>query len=208
MHTKSLAGALLAFALTAPLAAQVTTTGRVYGSQTATSGEPQAAPIQAPATSNAILRAGTPVTLRLLEEITTKNKRARVGQRMRMEVAAPVEVNGVVVIPAGAPAEGEVTSVRNKGMWGKSGHIEARALYARVNGRQIRLSGTFDDKGTTGTAGVVASIAVVPIAGFFVTGTSAVLPAGGQVPAFIDEDVELAIVEAKPAPLVVGGVVQ
>ena len=30
------------------------------------------APIAAPVTTNAILRAGTPVTLRLLEEITTK----------------------------------------------------------------------------------------------------------------------------------------
>jgi hypothetical protein len=122
---------------------------------------------------------------------------------VRMEVAAPVEVNGVVVIPAGAMAEGEITSVRNKGMWGKSGHLEARALYMRVNGRQIRLSGTFDDKGVTGTAGVVASIALVPLAGFFVTGTSAVLPAGGQVPAFIDEDVELAITDARPAPLLI-----
>lgn len=164
---------------------------------------PGPAPIAAPVTSNAMLRAGTPVTLRILEEVTTKDKRARVGQRVHMEIAAPVEINGVVVIPAGSPAEGEITSVRNKGMWGKSGHLEARALYVRVNGRQIRLSGTFDDKGATGTAGVVASVALVPLAGFFVTGTSAVLPVGGQVPAFIDEDVELALVSAKPAPMVV-----
>lgn len=159
--------------------------------------------ISAPATNNAILRAGTPITLRILEEVTTKNKQARVGQRVKMEVAAPVEVNGVVVIPAGSPAEGEITSVRNKGMWGKSGHLNARALFTRVNGRQIRLAGSFDDKGTTGTAGVVASIALVPIAGFFVTGTSAVLPAGGQVPAFIDEDVELAFANTRPAPMVI-----
>lgn len=163
-----------------------------------------AAPIEAPQTTNAILRAGTPITLRLLEEITTKEKAARVGQRIRMEVAAPIEINGVVVVPAGSLAEGEITSVRNKGMWGKSGHLEARALFVRVNGRQIRLSGTFDDKGVTGTGGVVASVALVPIAGFFVTGTSAVLPMGGEVPAFIDEDVPLAMAAAAPAPLVVG----
>lgn len=163
-----------------------------------------AAPAIAPVeTTNAVLRAGTPITLRILEEVTTKEKAARVGQRIKMEVAAPVELNGVVVIPAGSPAEGEVTSVRNKGMWGKSGRLEARALYARVNGRQIRLTGGFDDKGVTGTAGVVGAIAFVPVAGFFITGTSAVLPAGGQVPAFIDEDIELAIKAAKPAPLTV-----
>lgn len=113
-----------------------------------------------------------------------------------------MEYNGVVVIPAGTPAEAEITSVRNKGMWGKSGHLEARALWARVNGRQIRLAGTFDDKGVTGTGGVVASIALVPLAGFFVTGTSAVLPMGGEVAGFLDEDIELAIsAAAKPAPM-------
>ncbi|WP_241233706.1 hypothetical protein [Altericroceibacterium xinjiangense] len=162
---------------------------------------PAPAPITAPVTSNAVLRAGAPVTLRFLEEVTTKKKRARVGQRVNMEVASPVEVNGVVVVPAGTPAWAEVTSVRNKGMWGKSGHLEARALHLRVNGRQIRVAGTFDDKGVTGTGGVVASIALVPLAGFFVTGTSAVFPAGGEVAASLDEDVELAIADAKPAPL-------
>jgi hypothetical protein len=164
---------------------------------------PAVAVVPAPAPTTAVLRAGTPITLRILEEVTTKEKRARVGQRVVMEVAAPLEINGVTVIPAGTPAWGEVTSVRNKGMWGKSGHLEARALYLRLNGRQIRLSGTFDDKGVTGTAGVVAALAVVPVAGFFVTGTSAVLPVGGEVGGFIDEDVQLAFAVAPPAPLTV-----
>ena len=172
--------------------------------QDVTIAPPAVAPIAAPANTNAVLRAGTPITLRLLEEVTTKKKSARVGQRVRMEVAAPVEVNGVVVVPAGSLAEGEITSVRNKGRWGKSGKLEARALFVRVNGRQIRLAGAFDDKGVTGTAGVVGAIALVPIAGFLVTGTSAVLPMGGEVPAFIDEDVQLAFASAAPAPLQVG----
>lgn len=154
-----------------------------------------------PVATNAVLRAGTPIQLRMLEELTTKKKRARVGQRFRLEVASPVEVNGVVVIPVGSPAEGEITSVRNKGMWGKSGHLEARLLYVRVNGRQIRLSGTFDDKGKTGTAGVVGAVAFVPVAGFFLTGTSATIPMGAGIPAFIDEDIELAFKDKKPAPM-------
>ena len=152
-------------------------------------------------TTNAVLRAGTPVALRLMEEITTKKKAARVGQRFMMETAEPVVVNSITVIPAGTPAWGEITGVRNKGMWGKSGKLDARVLYLRINGRQIRLTGTFDDKGVTGTAGVVGAIALVPIAGFFMTGTSAVLPKGGTVGGFIDEDVVLAIQNVGPAPL-------
>lgn len=170
--------------------------------------QPVAAPVTAASTpiaetptNNAILRAGTPVALRLMEEITTKKKSAKVGQRFMLEVAAPVEVNGVQVIPAGTPAWGEITGVRNKGMWGKSGKLDARVLFLRVNGRQIRLTGTFDDKGVTGTAGVVGAVALVPIAGFFMTGTSAMLPKGGPVNGFIDEDVQLAFQNAAPAPM-------
>lgn len=137
---------------------------------------PALAPISEQSTANAVLRAGTPISLQMMEEITTKKKAAKVGQRFMLEVTAPVEVNGVTVIPAGTPAWGEIVNVRNKGMWGKSGKLDAKLLFARVNGRQIRLTGSFDDKGVTGTAGVVGAVAFVPIAGFFLTGTSAVLP--------------------------------
>ena len=163
----------------------------------------QESPVSVASTKNAVLRAGTPVVLRLMEEVTTKKKAARVGQRFMMEIAEPIMVNNVTVIPAGTPAWGEITGVRNKGMWGKSGKLDARVLYLRINGRQIRLTGTFDDKGVTGTAGVVGAIAFVPIAGFFVTGTSAMLPKGGTVGGFIDEDVELAFEDVRSAPLTV-----
>ena len=162
---------------------------------------PLVAPIAAPSTTSAILRTGTPLPLKMSEALTTKEKAVKVGQRVRLEVAENVLVNGQVVIPAGSPAMGEVTDVRNKGMWGKSGKINARVLYVTVNGRQIRASGQFDDKGTTGTGGVVASVALVPLAGFFVTGTSANIPPGAPVNGFVDEDVPLAFAASGPAPL-------
>ena len=109
-----------------------------------------APPIAAPATTNAVLRVGTEVPLRLQHQLTTKGKQLRVGHRFQMETSEAVMVNGVTVIPVGSPAVGEVTSIRNKGMWGKSGHLAARALYVTVNGRQIRLTGAFDDKGVAG----------------------------------------------------------
>ena len=162
------------------------------------------APIASPPTTNAVLRVGTEVPLRLLEELTTKGKKLRVGQRFRMETSEPVIVQGITVIPAGAPAVGEITEVRNKGMWGKSGHLGARLLYLTANGRQIRLSGAFDDKGTAGGVGAVAVSAVVFLpAGFFMTGTSAKVPVNTIVKSFIDEDVQLALQAAAPPPMVV-----
>jgi hypothetical protein len=163
------------------------------------------APIAAPVTTAAILRVGTVVPLRLSEELTTKGKKLRVGQRFHLETSEPVMVQGVSVIPVGSPAVGEITDVRNKGMWGKSGHLGARILYVTVNGRQIRLSGAFDDKGVAGGVGAVTVSALVFLpAGFFMTGTSAMVPAGTIVKCFVDEDVPLAMPVVTQGPMQVG----
>lgn len=156
---------------------------------------PAAAPslaIASPPGSNAVLHAGTELPLRTLEELTTKEKQLRVGNHFRLETSEPVVVEGVTVIPAGSPAVGEITDVRNKGGWGKSGKFNARLLYLTVNGRQIRLSGGFDDKGSAGgTAAVAVSALVFAPAGFFMTGKSAKVASGTVVKGFIDEDVPL-----------------
>lgn len=155
------------------------------------------------ATSPNVLRTGTEVNLKLMEPLSTEGKKLRVGYRFRLEAAEPVMVNGQIVIPTGSPALGEVTEVRNKGMWGKSGHLTASVLYVTVNGRQIRLSGTFDDKGVTGTGAVVGAILFVPVVGFFTTGTSARVPVGAPIKAFVGEDVPLAFSTIGPTPMIV-----
>jgi hypothetical protein len=172
--------------------------------QQATAAQPSA-PIAAPVATSAILRVGTEVPLRLSEELTTKGKKLRVGDRFHLETSEPIMVQGVNVIPVGSPAVGEITDVRNKGMWGKSGHLSGRILYVTVNGRQIRLSGAFDDKGVAGGIGAVAVSAIVfAPAGFFMTGTSAKVPAGSIIKSFVDEDVPLAMPVAAEAPMAVG----
>jgi hypothetical protein len=141
-----------------------------------------AMPVAVPAVANAFLRVGTEIPLRLSQELTTKGKKLRVGDRFHMEVSEPIMVQGVVVVPVGSPAMGEITDARNKGMWGKSGHLAARILYMTVNGRQIRLSGGFDDKGVAGGVGAVAVSAFIAWpAGFFMTGTCARWPIATQV---------------------------
>lgn len=80
-------------------------------------------------------------------------------------------------------------------MWGKSGKLEFRPLYISLGDRQIPISARTNtkEKGETGTAGVVASIVVLPLAGFFVTGTSAIIPRGSTVQAELSEDLPLVI---------------
>lgn len=134
------------------------------------------------------LPAGSRIVLRTLEPLTTKGKKLKVGQRVRLEVAESVLLNGATVIPTGTPGVAEITDVRNKGMWGKSGALNGRIVSITLNGRTIRMSGQFNDKGSTGTGGVVASVVLLPLAGFFTTGTSATLEAGTNLIGFLDED--------------------
>src|SRR5690242_2779014 len=186
------------FALAAAAASQAPQPSNATMLQPLAPAAPQAVILSAPTQST--LRAGTEVPLRMEESLDSNNKGLREGQQVRLSVASDVRLGNMVVIPAGSPALGEITDLRRKGMWGKSGRITARALNVRVGDRLIRLTGTFDDKGVTGTAGVVAAIAFVPIAGFFMTGTSAKIPAGGGVKAFLDEDLTIASAAA-PAPI-------
>ena len=164
---------------------------------------PVPAPLVVASSAAPVLHIGQEISLRTLVELTTLKKSLAVGQRVPLEVAESVMINGQVVIPVGTPAMGEITTVRNKGMWGKSGAFAGRVIYLRVGDRQIRLSGIFDDKGHAGGGAAVATSAIVFLpAGFFMTGTSAKLPVGTPVKGFLDEDVPVQLAStAPPAPL-------
>ncbi|HZG08430.1 MAG TPA: hypothetical protein VEZ70_05565 [Allosphingosinicella sp.] len=155
------------------------------------------------AVTSPMLKQGAEIRLVTLTELNSKEK--RVGERFDMEVQEAVKLNGQTVIPAGTRAVGEITLRKGKGMWGKSGKLEFRLLYVQLGDRRVNISANATrDKGKAGTAGVVASVALLPLAGFFVTGTSASIPAQTPVTAYLDEDVP--VVFAAPAhdkPLVV-----
>jgi hypothetical protein len=135
-----------------------------------------------------VLKQGTPIHLATDTEMNSQD--SRVGDRIDLRVLDAVSLNGHTIIPVGTRAVGEVTLVRKKGMWGKSGRLEFRPLYINLGGREIPISARQMTKehGETGTAGVVASIVVLPLAGFFVTGTSAKIPRGSTVDAELSED--------------------
>jgi hypothetical protein len=135
-----------------------------------------------------VLKQGTEIHLATDQDMSSQDNRA--GDRVDLRVLDAVYLNGHTVIPVGTRGVGEVTLVRRKGMWGKSGRLEFRPLYILLGGRQIPVSAhqMTKEKGETGTAGVVASIVVLPLAGFFVTGTSARIPRGSTVDAELSED--------------------
>jgi hypothetical protein len=171
-----------------------------------TSAAAQTVPLVVPITQPNVLNVGTAIQLETRDNLTTEGKALSVGQRIEMAVAQPIMLNGQVAIAAGTRALGEITSVRNKGMWGKSGGFTGRYLYIDVGGRQIRLNGSFSNRGETGTIGVLASVAFVPVAGFFVTGTSANIVPGTRVMAFLAEEVPVVFSDTKPMPPIIAPV--
>ncbi len=143
--------------------------------------------VAAPTASGPVLPAGTSVRVRTLSPLNSQDNKT--GQQFDIETAEDVMLDGRIVIPRGSSGVGELTLVKKKGMWGKSGKLEGRLVSIRAGGRDIAIRGTLNDKGVTGTAGVVGAIVVLPIAGFFVTGTSADIPAGSTFAAKTESDV-------------------
>ena len=163
---------------------------------------PGASPSVMPAN---ILPAGTELVLRLRHGLDSR--RSRVGDLFEMYVAEPVAVNGVTVIPAGSTAIGEVTRVRHRKSWGRRGIVETSLSHVWVGDHRINITGRANDRGHPGTAPIVAGMLLSPlilgpIAGFAITGTSAEIPGGTAIVAYIDQDVRLPLEPAyEPQPL-------
>jgi hypothetical protein len=145
-------------------------------------------PIAAPS-AGPVLRAGTPVLTRTLDRLSSRD--ARQGDRFRIAVVQPVQVDGLVVIPAGTQGYGEVRRVVEKGMMGKSGKLEIVPLFVEVGGARIALDGTAADKGESNLAPVVLAWPLVGSGLGFISGTHAVIPAGTELAARIHADLPL-----------------
>lgn len=178
-------GVRLIFGLAAVLALASTTSSLAQPQATIVSRLP----------NGTVLRSGAEIHLRTRTELNSQTN--HVGDRFELEVSDPVMLNGQVVIPAGSVATGEVTSVRRRGMWGRRGLLETRFLFLRVDDRQIRITGSGNGAGHTGTGGVAAAVLTVPVVGFLVTGTSAVIPPQTLMVAYLNEDIEVAFSPAR-----------
>lgn len=135
------------------------------------------------------LPAGTPMRLATLAEISS---RAVVqGQRFALQVADDVTVDDKVLIPKGTPATGEVEAISGKGMFGKPARLVLQPLFVEVGGHRVNLVGDAEHRGKDATAGAAAVTLITPL-GLFITGKTAVVPAGTPLFARVRSDVTLA----------------
>lgn len=129
------------------------------------------------------LPANTEVILRMTDDLTTKGGKIEVGHVFRLTVAFDVRAQGVVVIPAGTPATGEVTMRTGKAVFGKSGKMDVELRQIDLYGRRIPVTGKYRQEGEGNTLAAVGAVFLA--AGLmFVTGKSAVIPKGRELVAY------------------------
>ncbi|EQB31902.1 hypothetical protein [Sphingobium ummariense] len=146
------------------------------------------------------LPANTEVMLRMNSDLSSKT--AREGTMFDLSVATPVMVEGFVVIPMNARAVGEVTWLTGKGAFGKSGKMNIELRYIEVAGRRIPVKGSYRQEGEGNTAATIGGVIAAGVFAGFITGKTAVIPAGRELKAFTQNDIALAP-PRRPAPMMV-----
>lgn len=135
-----------------------------------------------------VLPAGTPLVMRTLTQVSTKDNKP--GDRIHLEVAENIIFRDQIVIPVGAPVIAEIAATQRNGHFGKKGKIEVRLVEVQTPHGPVRLAGSANDEGISGTAVSVATILLVSPLGFLIHGTSAHIPPGTVVKGQLDGDLK------------------
>ncbi len=151
--------------------------------------EPAPATLVEPAVAPLILKRDTPIHFMVVSEVTTKTHTA--GHRFRLRVDKPVFVDGVLALPVGTTAWGEVLAAKKSGNVGKSGSLEARLLYVEVEGHRVPISGNNAAKGAGGGAETALGVLALGPFGLFAKGNNAKIKAGELMTGFVEQDTEI-----------------
>jgi len=139
---------------------------------------------------------GMAIRLETRHDISSKS--ARVGDQVELAVAKPVAIGGVTIMPAGTPAVGEVTRVRDNGLLGRSGKLDIKVSTIRAGQLDMPVRGQRNAKGKSGTLGAVgAGIVFLPLA-VIVRGKDVKLPAGTSFDVYVDQEVTIASNSVQP----------
>jgi hypothetical protein len=144
-----------------------------------------------------ILQDGTPIKLRLSENLSSET--ARVGDTVSFEVLEDVEAGGLIVIKQGSAALATITQAQAKRRMGKGGKLDVNIDYVRlVTGDKVPLRAVRENKGASSTGGMTTGIVVTSIVFFpaaplflFMKGKEVTIPKGTEVTSYVHSDVRL-----------------
>ena len=136
---------------------------------------------------------GTPVELMVTKEVDSRS--AREGDRFKLRVNAPVMANGVIAVPIGAAAWGEVTYVNGTGAAGSKGRLSAKLLYINLPGGPLAISGSHGIEGKANTAGVLIGVASFGLLGLLMKGGNAHFKAGDILTGYISPQAQATVAQ-------------
>lgn len=128
------------------------------------------------------------VRLMVMREVSTKV--ARPGDRFPLSVQQDVTVDGVRLIAAGTPGQGEVVAASESGAFGKSGKLSVRLLYLQTAAGQVPLRADITSAGPGGAGTTAAATVLMALAGggplgLLTRGVNAKLKAGDIVDGYV-----------------------
>jgi hypothetical protein len=131
------------------------------------------------------LAEGTPVILRLTEEVSSATKNA--NETVNLEVARDVVVDGKVVIKSGTPAIATVTMAEKRGVLGKAGKIQISVESTKaIDGQKVMLRSTVTQSGKDESTTAVVGTVICCVLFLLMKGKDAVLPIGSEVKAYTE----------------------
>lgn len=158
---------------------------------------PTAAPSATAVPSGMVmLREGTDVPLKFAQAISSKS--AAEGDPVAFILDEDLKVGDVAVAKAGSKAFGEVSNVKKSGMMGKAGELNVRLDYLKVGDSKIKLRGTKDKEGESGTTGAIVLTVLFGPIGLIKHGKNIDIPQGSALKAYVADDISLP--PAPPAP--------
>lgn len=166
----------------------------------------EAASVQATAPDQTVGEAGsccvipalTPVTIEVVEAVTSRTSRS--GDRFAIRLAEPLVVDGSVLAPAGTLGVGEVVHAAKARGMGKAGELILAARYLELPRQRIPLRsfqyGKRQGRDSSGATSIASSVAgaVLPAAsvvGLLVSGGEIEIPAGTRADAKIAADTHI-----------------
>jgi hypothetical protein len=167
------AAALLAALATAPVAAPPVPT-------------PVAAPVPPTSAAVTLLRANTIVELETVDSVSSRASQPR--DLFRLRVTRDVVVDGVVAIPAGSEAIGQVVHAARSAAGGKAGELIVAARSIRLPAGEVKLRSGFGAAGKQRTGAALATALAVGVFGMLVHGKELELPAGTPLSARVATD--------------------
>lgn len=127
----------------------------------------------------------TPVRFTLNTAISSKT--ALPGDQFQLKVSEDLVINGVVVIPAGTPATGEIIHAQKAGGFGKPGELLVAIRYVDLQGQQIKMRSFQPLQGKSHSNAAMAT-SFVPVVGLFagfIQGGQIVMPENTLVQALV-----------------------